>query len=61
MSKRINQSKKISQEEITEMLELFKKIVEIQKLPAEKYTDGELLDEILNLDIENFLKSIECK
>lgn len=61
MSKIINQSKKISQEEITEMLELFKKIVEIQKLPAEEYTDGELLDEILNLDIENFLKSIECK
>lgn len=61
MSKIVNQSKKISQEEITEMLELFKKIVEIQKLPVEEYTDGELLDEILNLDIENFLKSIECK
>ena len=61
MSKIVNQSKKISQEEITEMLELFKKIVEIQKLPAEEYTDGELLNKILNLDIENFLKSIECK
>lgn len=61
MNKIVNQSKKISQEEITEMLELFKKIVEIQKLPAEEYTDGELLDEILNLDIENFLKSVECR
>lgn len=53
--------RKISEEKIVEMLELFKKIVEIQKLPAEKYTDGELLDKILDLDIENFLKSIECK
>lgn len=61
MSKIVNQSKKISQEEITEMLELFKKIVEIQKLPAEEYTDGELLDQILSLNIENFLKSVECK
>lgn len=53
--------KRISEEKIAEMLELFKKIVEIQKLPAEKYTDGELLDRILDLGIENFLKNIECK
>lgn len=53
--------RRISEEKITEMLELFKKIVEIQKLPVEKYTDGELLDRILDLGIENFLKNVECK